>query len=136
MLTEQQAVEIFKFRQACKERYPPPFLGFRQSSLMRGKSSPLSKFYGVSPRTIRDIWNRRTWAYATIPFWSVEERNLHLEYVSNCLAYTGEIRIFSLNNTLRMALILFHFSLGEATLHSSIRDGQRDPGVRTPVVRA
>ena len=82
MLTEQQAIEIFKFRQACKERNPSSTSGFCRASLMRGKSSPLSKIYGVSPRTIRDIWNRRTWAYATIPFWSAEERKLHLKDVS------------------------------------------------------
>ncbi len=32
---------------------------------IRGLSQPLAKRYGVSPKTIRDIWNRRTWTLAT-----------------------------------------------------------------------
>ena len=32
---------------------------------IRGLSKLVSKIYGVSARTIRDIWNQKTWAYAT-----------------------------------------------------------------------
>ena len=32
----------------------------------RGHSLPVSKMYHVSPKAIRDIWNRRTWASATL----------------------------------------------------------------------
>ena len=39
---------------------------------MRGKSGFFSKLYGVSPRTIRDIWNRKSWAYATNLIWQEE----------------------------------------------------------------
>ena len=36
---------------------------------MRGKSAKLSKLYGVSAKTIRDIWNRKTWTNATNHLW-------------------------------------------------------------------
>ena len=58
MLTEQQAIDIYHIKlrhledQKCKLS-------------IRGMSGPVSKIYGVSARTIRDIWNRKTWAFAT-----------------------------------------------------------------------
>jgi hypothetical protein len=35
-------------------------------------SIPVSKMFGVSPRAIRDIWNRRTWEHATADLWGLE----------------------------------------------------------------
>jgi hypothetical protein len=32
-----------------------------------GKSSMVAEMYGVSPKTIRDIWNRKTWAQVNLP---------------------------------------------------------------------
>ena len=58
MLTEQQAINIYHIKlrhledQKCKLS-------------LRGMSGPVSKTYGVSARTIRDIWNRKTWTFAT-----------------------------------------------------------------------
>ena len=58
MLTEQQAIDIYHIKlrhledQKCKLS-------------IRGMSGPVSKIYGVSARTIRDIWNRKTWAFTT-----------------------------------------------------------------------
>uniref|UniRef100_A0A7S0M491 Uncharacterized protein n=1 Tax=Cryptomonas curvata TaxID=233186 RepID=A0A7S0M491_9CRYP len=43
---------------------------------MKGQSAPLAKRYGVSPKTIRDIWNRRTWAYVTIQLWCLEQPDI------------------------------------------------------------
>ncbi|EKX37935.1 hypothetical protein GUITHDRAFT_115907 [Guillardia theta CCMP2712] len=31
--------------------------------------------YGVTAKAIRDIWNKRTWAHATLELWSDEERS-------------------------------------------------------------
>ncbi len=39
----------------------------------RGRSGPISKLFGVSARTVRDIWNRKTWAYATKHLWACED---------------------------------------------------------------
>ena len=36
---------------------------------MKGKSAMVSTKYGVSAKTIRDIWNGRTWTSATSALW-------------------------------------------------------------------
>ncbi len=33
---------------------------------LRGKSKLVSERYGVSPKTVRDIWNFRTWSHVTL----------------------------------------------------------------------
>ena len=57
-LTELQAVEIFRIKQRNIENE-------KGTVCIRGLSQLVSKVYGVSARTIRDIWNQKTWAYAT-----------------------------------------------------------------------
>ena len=42
--------------------------------IMKGKSAKLSAKYGVSAKTIRDIWNRRTWTDSTRALWSIRSR--------------------------------------------------------------
>ncbi len=49
--------------------------------IMKGKSAKLSAKYGVSAKTIRDIWNRRTWTDATSPLWNIRSR---MQEVSVC----------------------------------------------------
>ena len=39
-------------------------------SKMRGMSAKLCRRYGVSAKTVRDIWNRRTWTSATRHLWN------------------------------------------------------------------
>ena len=48
---------------------------------MKGKSAKISSKYGVSAKTIRDIWNRRTWTYATSFLWN---RRSSADEVSHC----------------------------------------------------
>jgi hypothetical protein len=75
VLTATQAIAIYR----CK-------LGFRQprtfescllpaESRIKGQSVPVAHMFGVSPKTVRDIWNRRTWAYTTAHLWTEEEDN-------------------------------------------------------------
>ena len=59
ILTEQQAVDIFKWQSA--EEIPT----------MVSSSSFIAKKFGINERTVRDIWKRRTWAHAT---WRLGER--------------------------------------------------------------
>eukprot|EP00286_Rhodomonas_abbreviata_P024782 CAMPEP_0181301304 /NCGR_PEP_ID=MMETSP1101-20121128/7349_1 /TAXON_ID=46948 /ORGANISM="Rhodomonas abbreviata, Strain Caron Lab Isolate" /LENGTH=185 /DNA_ID=CAMNT_0023406593 /DNA_START=44 /DNA_END=601 /DNA_ORIENTATION=+ len=33
----------------------------------------LADYYGIQPRTVRDIWNRRSWGKVTRPAWSIQE---------------------------------------------------------------
>ena len=58
ILTEQQAVEIFRFKLT------------NESALSRTqeqvKAKVLSRRYGVSDKTIRDIWKGRTWFRETM----------------------------------------------------------------------
>ena len=58
ILTEQQAVEI------CKMKPAVPVTG----NLLRGESRSriIAEQFGVSPKTVRDIWNRKTWVSATM----------------------------------------------------------------------
>ena len=62
VLTAQQAIKIFRLRDtpSMQSQHQPP------SYKRQSKSVALSRHYGVSPKTIRDIWNRRTWAFATL----------------------------------------------------------------------
>ncbi len=47
---------------------------------IRGKSAQLSNKYGVSAKTIRDIWSRRTWTNATCHLW--DRDNYFVEVIS------------------------------------------------------
>ena len=78
MLTKQQVVEIYKHKLATLAHLSNPE---NQISSIRGKCGPLSRVYGVSSRTIRDIWNRRTWGYATHHLWMEEEPRLSVKSI-------------------------------------------------------
>lgn len=69
VLTEELAIEIYK----CKLAFNAPsnYAECFQSAEIRkrGKSVPVSVKFGISPKTVRDIWSHRTWAYATYPLW-------------------------------------------------------------------
>ncbi len=58
LLTEREAVEIYSMRQSCSNLAATP--------------AALSKHYNVSPKAIRDIWNRRTWGPETEHLWTDE----------------------------------------------------------------
>ncbi len=62
ILTAQQAIEIYKLK--------PQLCATSCHTKARGQSIPIAEQYGVSPKTIRDIWNHRTWAVATKPLYS------------------------------------------------------------------
>ncbi len=69
MLTEHDAMNIYEIKIACTQQMSKEDRACRS---LRGQSGPVSKLFGVSPRAIRDIWNRRTWAYVTKRLWSLE----------------------------------------------------------------
>ena len=60
MLSAEQAVEIYK-------QLPADTLHVTSKSVTVGKQ------FGVSAKTIRDIWKRETWVKATREFWSEED---------------------------------------------------------------
>ena len=54
----------------------------------KGQSIPVSLLFNVSPKTVRDIWNRKTWPNATCSLWSQSEVVLssqHLQSLSTLL---------------------------------------------------
>ena len=74
MLAELEVLEIYRIK-----------ISFQDQTLhhsIRGKSGDISKIYGVSARTIRDIWSRRTWAYVTVKLWSQEIERIPTKNVS------------------------------------------------------
>ena len=46
---------------------------FDSSRLLKGRSVPIANIYNVSAKTIRDIWNRKTWTFATVDMWFAEK---------------------------------------------------------------
>jgi len=65
-LTAEEAAEIYKLR-------PQPGKGgtLRRGSMLHCKA--VAPKYGVTPKTIRDVWSGRSWAEATKPLWTEEE---------------------------------------------------------------
>ena len=71
MLTAEQAVEIYK-------QMPQDSLHITSKSVVMGKQ------FGVSAKTIRDIWKRETWVKATRHVWSdADEQSYRLEESKN-----------------------------------------------------
>ena len=62
VLTASQATDIFT-RKILLESQD------NTVSCLKGASVSISKMYKVSAKTIRDIWNRKTWACATSHLW-------------------------------------------------------------------
>jgi hypothetical protein len=65
ILNREKAVEIYRLMTTLVE--PKSYSATLDSSKIniRGMSSKVAVHYGVSPKAIRDIWNRKSWAHAT-----------------------------------------------------------------------
>ena len=72
VLSKIEALEIYKCKlQLCAPR------SFRESlesghPKLSGHSVRVASRFGVSPKTVRDIWNRRTWVHVTEDLWHYE----------------------------------------------------------------
>ena len=51
--------------QLAKQIYDRKLLLSASGQSLKGKSVPVSRVFKISPKTVRDIWNRRTWTKAT-----------------------------------------------------------------------
>ncbi len=72
VLTDDQAAEIFNLR--------VPFTDATNASpdrVFTSRSMVVSRIYGVSPKAVRDIWNKRTWRHATRAFWTEADELQH-----------------------------------------------------------
>jgi hypothetical protein len=63
VLTKEEAVRIFQLRQVPSGCDPARVI----------KASAVAKKYNVSPKTVRDIWNRRTWTVETRHLWTSDQ---------------------------------------------------------------
>jgi len=66
LLTQDQALEIYKVRPMDNSPNAKP------------TSMDVAEQYGVSPKTVRDVWNRKTWVKVTKPLWAAGELELFL----------------------------------------------------------
>eukprot|EP00285_Hemiselmis_virescens_P016044 CAMPEP_0173379908 /NCGR_PEP_ID=MMETSP1356-20130122/2700_1 /TAXON_ID=77927 ORGANISM="Hemiselmis virescens, Strain PCC157" /NCGR_SAMPLE_ID=MMETSP1356 /ASSEMBLY_ACC=CAM_ASM_000847 /LENGTH=371 /DNA_ID=CAMNT_0014333345 /DNA_START=57 /DNA_END=1172 /DNA_ORIENTATION=- len=66
-LSQQQAIEIFMLRPQPSEDGV-----MRRGSMLHCKS--IAPRFNVTPKTIRDIWNGRTWSHATRHLWTRWEK--------------------------------------------------------------
>ena len=71
VLTVQQVVDIYTFKVLSRSQVEVT----GDPKTLKGESVHLAKNYGVTPRTIRDIWNRHSWSYATQHLWTYEEES-------------------------------------------------------------
>jgi hypothetical protein len=67
VLTAEQAIEIYRRRPQTVQS----LLIHDQTS--GGRTLDVAMHFGVSPKTVRDIWNRRSWAPETRPLWTPGE---------------------------------------------------------------
>ena len=71
ILTPQLALEIYSHKLLLQT--PRDFGScFEAARLLKGQSTHIGRKYNVSAKTIRDIWNRRTWTFATCSLWRGE----------------------------------------------------------------
>ena len=67
ILSKKQAVEIFLLR-SIGNTSP------RSDACLYGRSSAVACKYRISPKAVRDIWNRRTWTVETRHLWIEDEQ--------------------------------------------------------------
>ena len=70
VLTKEVASEIYqhKIRLLTPTSYKASIQSGKAS--IKGESSKVAKLYGVSSKTIRDVWNHKTWGNATSALWN------------------------------------------------------------------
>ncbi len=72
VLTPKLAKEIYKRKLVLLTQTGSEF-NFNGLLALKGQSVPIAHVYNVSAKTIRDIWNRKTWKFATRELWCEEE---------------------------------------------------------------
>ena len=81
ILSSELAQEIYRYK---VDFVPSSFKSCLQASLgrtLRGESGKVAKKYGVSPKTVRDIWNHKSWVNATEHLWK-DPKNQQVDYIN------------------------------------------------------
>jgi hypothetical protein len=66
ILTQAQAVEIYKFKLAFEKDHS-------RDKETRGQSQLVSRLFSISFKTVKDIWSHKTWKHATCHLWSLKD---------------------------------------------------------------
>mmetsp|Transcript_26809 Transcript_26809/g.70411 ORF Transcript_26809/g.70411 Transcript_26809/m.70411 type:complete len:91 (+) Transcript_26809:102-374(+) len=69
ILNQKQAIEIYEHMIQILGSNRAKFSAEFRKRKIRGESSRIASKYGVTAKTIRDIWNRRSWSNATNSLW-------------------------------------------------------------------
>jgi hypothetical protein len=77
VLTDDQAAAIFRLRGSFSGANCSRDRDFTSRSTM------VSNIFGVSPKAVRDIWNKRTWRHCTQALWTEEDNLQRAEYLKN-----------------------------------------------------
>ena len=60
-------------------------------------TSVLSKRYNITMKAVRDVWNLRTWVWATVPFWTRSDREKflckHARFTASLRSDTADPRL-------------------------------------------
>ncbi len=78
VLTDDQAAAIFRLRGSFSGANCSRDRDFTSRSAM------VSNMFGISPKAVRDIWNKRTWRHCTQALWTEEDNLQQAEYLK-CL---------------------------------------------------
>ena len=70
ILTVEQAIEIYHLRLKSDTAQSAG----RGAAPTPGRTQAVAEHFGVSPKTVRDIWNRRSWANETRHLWAPSEK--------------------------------------------------------------
>eukprot|EP00291_Cryptomonas_curvata_P006166 CAMPEP_0172183482 /NCGR_PEP_ID=MMETSP1050-20130122/19018_1 /TAXON_ID=233186 /ORGANISM="Cryptomonas curvata, Strain CCAP979/52" /LENGTH=214 /DNA_ID=CAMNT_0012857121 /DNA_START=126 /DNA_END=767 /DNA_ORIENTATION=+ len=73
ILTSSKAVEIYMHKLSILQDHGARNCPESLYVCLRGRSGFVSSDFNVSPKTIRDIWTRRTWQRATCHLWEDED---------------------------------------------------------------
>ena len=68
VLSNQQAVAIFDLRVPFYDS-----VSETRNRAFTSRSIVVSRMFGVSPKAVRDIWNKRTWRHCTQKMWTDED---------------------------------------------------------------
>ncbi len=71
VLTAMDAENIYKEKLLIEKNSDAKDLTKKSGKSLRGQSETVSTRFEVSPKTIRDIWNKRTWLRATCHLWDL-----------------------------------------------------------------
>ncbi len=73
VLSPHQAIEIYACKLEIQKNKDNEQDGQSDpSSPLKGRSASVAKKFDVSAKTVRDVWSRRTWAFATSFLWQYE----------------------------------------------------------------